>query len=227
MKYLSLFYTVVAAATTLASTSAFVPHFSPTTCRGMTSCLSMAESIEEATDDASERMEKSVDSVLQNMKSIRTGRASPDILSLVKVDYYGVETPINQVASIMAENSQQLCIVPFDQSMSQAIEKVIMESGVGTPQSDGQNIRLNIPQLTEERRKEFVKQCRAIGEDGKVAVRNVRRNAIDSIKKLEKNGEVSEDESKQSQDGIQKMTDAKVKAIDEIVSKKETQLMEV
>jgi len=224
MQQLSLFYVVA----TITSTTSFIPKQQfPSAFHGMSS-LFMAESIEEATDDATERMAKSIASVLQNMNSIRTGRASPDILSLVKADYYGVETPISQMASISVPSSQQLAVEPFDKSVLGDIERAIMEADLGlTPQNDGSIIRLNIPSLTEERRKEMMKQCKAIGEDGKVAIRNVRRKGIDSIKKLEKNGDVSEDESKSSQTDVQKMTDAKVKEIDEIVERKEKEVMTV
>lgn len=188
----------------------------------------MAESIEEATLDAEEKMEKSVESVITNMGTIRTGRASPAILDLVKADYYGAETPINQMASISVPSAQQLTVEPFDKSVIGDIERAIMEADIGlTPMNDGNVIRLNIPSLTEDRRKEMMKMCKSIGEEGKVAIRNVRRKAVDSIKKLEKDGEVSEDESKSSQDDVQKMTDAKIKEIDEIVTKKEKEVMTV
>ncbi len=188
----------------------------------------MAESIEEATLDAEEKMEKSVESVLSNMNSIRTGRASPAILDLVKADYYGVESPISQMATISVPSAQQLTVEPFDKSTIGDIERAIMEADIGlTPQNDGNVIRLNIPALTEDRRKEMMKQCKAIGEDGKVAIRNIRRKAVDAIKKLEKSGDASEDESKQTQDEIQKMTDAKVKEVDDIVTKKEKEVMTV
>mmetsp|Transcript_2953 Transcript_2953/g.8085 ORF Transcript_2953/g.8085 Transcript_2953/m.8085 type:complete len:225 (-) Transcript_2953:127-801(-) len=224
MKQPILLYVITA----IASANAFTPTYnlSPVV-RGMT-CLSMADSTEEATDDATERMGKSIESVLQKMNSIRTGRASPDILSLVKADYYGVETPINQMASISVPSSQQLTVEPFDKSVLGDIERAIMEADLGlTPQNDGSIIRLNIPSLTEERRKQMMKQCKAIGEDGKVAIRNVRRKTVDSIKKLEKNGDISEDESKSIQDDIQKMTDLNVKEIDQIVEKKEKEVMTV
>lgn len=212
----------------IASATAFVPtnHFS-TVPHGIPP-LFMAESIEEATIDSEEKMTKSVESVLQNMNSIRTGRASPAILDLVKADYYGAETPINQMASISVPSSQQLMVEPYDKSVLGDIERAIMEADLGlTPQNDGSIIRLNIPSLTEDRRKEMMKMCKSIGEDGKVAIRNVRRKTVDSIKKLEKNGDISEDESKSSQDDVQKMTDAKVKEIDEIVGKKEKEVMTV
>lgn len=224
MQQLTFMYLVAA----IASATAFIPkqHFS-SAIRGMPS-LFMAESIEEATDDATERMVKSIESVLQNMNSIRTGRASPAILDRVKADYYGVETPISQMASISVPSSQQLTVEPFDKSVLGDIERAIVEADLGmTPQNDGSIIRLNIPSLTEDRRKEMMKQCKAIGEDGKVAIRNVRRKTVDSIKKLEKNGDISEDECKCSQEDVQKMTDIKVKEIDEIVDKKEKEVMTV
>eukprot|EP00534_Pseudo-nitzschia_fraudulenta_P003652 CAMPEP_0201123940 /NCGR_PEP_ID=MMETSP0850-20130426/9412_1 /ASSEMBLY_ACC=CAM_ASM_000622 /TAXON_ID=183588 /ORGANISM="Pseudo-nitzschia fraudulenta, Strain WWA7" /LENGTH=212 /DNA_ID=CAMNT_0047391065 /DNA_START=94 /DNA_END=732 /DNA_ORIENTATION=+ len=212
----------------MASATAFVPKQQLSSLPHRTHALSVAESVEEATMDATDRMEKSIESVLQNMNSIRTGRASPAILDLVKADYYGVETPINQMASISVPSAQQLSVEPFDKSILGDIERAIMEADIGlTPQNDGNIIRLNIPSLTEDRRKEMLKQCKAIGEDGKVAIRNVRRKTVDSIKKLEKSSDISEDESKQSQDEIQKMTDAKVKEIDNIVEKKEKEVMTV
>ena len=224
MQQLTLFYILAA----ITSATAFIPKYTLSSPVHGVPCLFMAESIQEASDDATERMAKSIESVLQKMNSIRTGRASPDILSLVKADYYGVETPINQMASISVPSSQQLTVEPFDKSVLGDIERAIMEADLGlTPQNDGSIIRLNIPSLTEDRRKEMMKQCKAIGEDGKVAIRNVRRKTVDTIKKLEKNGDISEDESKSSQSDIQKMTDAKVKEIDQIVEKKEKEVMTV
>jgi len=216
----------------VASVTAFVPVQSPilsAASRGIQMpALFMAESVEEPNMDAMDRMEKSIESVMQNMNTIRTGRASPAILDRVKCDYYGTETPINQMASISVPSAQQLTVEPFDKSMLGDVERAIMESDVGlTPMNDGTVIRLNIPSLTEDRRKEMMKQCKAIGEEGKVAVRNIRRKAVDSIKKLEKDSDISEDESKSSQDDIQKMTDEKVKEIDGIVEKKENDVMKV
>ncbi|VEU37004.1 unnamed protein product [Pseudo-nitzschia multistriata] len=224
MQQLSFIYLMAA----IASVTAFVP-LQPmhSASRGMPSVF-MAESVEEASMDAIDKMEKSIESVLQNMNTIRTGRASPAILDRVKADYYGVESPINQMATISVPSAQQLTVEPFDKSMLGEIERALMESDVGlTPMNDGNVIRLNIPSLTEERRKEMMKQCKAIGEEGKVAVRNIRRKAVDTIKKLEKDSEISEDESKSSQDEIQKMTDDKVKEIDGIVEKKEKEVMTV
>jgi ribosome recycling factor len=190
--------------------------------------LHMAETVKDATSDAVERMSKSVESVVQNLSTIRTGRASPSILDRVKADYYGVETPINQMATIAVPSAQQLTVDPFDKSQLGKIERAIIEADIGlTPQNDGSLIRLNIPDLTEDRRKEMLKQVKAIGEEGKVAIRNIRRSGVDAIKKLEKAGDISEDESKDGQDQIQKTTDKKVKEIDDIVTKKEKEVMTV
>lgn len=186
------------------------------------------ESVDEATLDAEDRMCKSVDNVLNNLATVRTGRANPAMLDRVKCDYYGTLTPVSQMATIAVPSAQQLTISPFDKSTLPDIESAIMEAGLGlTPQNDGNMIRLNIPDLTEERRKEMLKQCKAIGEEGKVAVRNIRRSGVDAIKKLEKNGDISEDEAKSGSDEIQKLTDSKVKEIDELVGKKETEVMKV
>jgi len=187
------------------------------------------EEMELATLDAAERMEKSVEQVLQNMNSIRTGRASAAILDLVKVDYYGAETPLNQLASIGVPNAQQLTIEPYDKSAMADIERAIMDSpNLGlTPQNDGSLIRLNIPSLTEERRKEMLKTCKSLGEDGKVSIRNIRRKVVEQIKRMEKKGDIGEDDSKEVQDDIQKMTDTNVKAIEAIVTRKEKDVMTV
>lgn len=191
--------------------------------------LSMAfESTEEVEMDMEDRMEKSIESVKKNLVTIRTGRANAAILDLVQVDYYGAPTPLNQMASISVPNSQQLSVSPYDKSTLGDIEKAIIESGLGlTPNNDGELIRINIPAITEERRKELLKQCKAMGEDGKVSIRNVRRDGIDAVKKMEKAGDIGEDESKGSQDSIQKLTDSFVKKIDTVVSDKEKDVMTV
>ena len=198
-------------------------HFTQTT------TLAMAfESTEEIELDVEERFEKCLNKVRENLLTIRTGRANPKILDLVQADYYGAPTPINQMATISVPNSQQLQIDPFDKSVTGEIEKAIIESGLGlTPNNDGTTIRINIPQVTEERRKELLKSCKALGEDGKVAIRNVRRDGVDSVKKLEKKGDIGEDESKGSQEEIQKITDRFVKSVDEIVGQKEKEVMTV
>jgi len=186
------------------------------------------ESTEEVEMDMEDRMEKSIESVKKNLVTIRTGRANAAILDLVQVDYYGAPTPLNQMASISVPNSQQLSVSPYDKSTLGDIEKAIIESGLGlTPNNDGELIRINIPAITEERRKELLKQCKAMGEDGKVSIRNVRRDGIDAVKKMEKAGDIGEDESKGSQDSIQKLTDSFVKKIDTVVSDKEKDVMTV
>jgi len=223
---------------------AFAPVASPTFARGIscqnsfvsseslarvTTALSMAfESTEEVELDVEERMEKSINAVKKSLLTIRTGRANASILDMVQVEYYGAPTPLNQMASISVPNSQQLSISPFDKSVLGDIEKAIIESGLGlTPNNDGDLIRINIPAITEERRKELLKQCKSMGEDGKVSVRNVRRDAIESVKKLEKAGDIGEDESQGSQKEIQKFTDKYVKDIDEIIGQKEKEVMTV
>jgi ribosome recycling factor len=184
--------------------------------------------LKDVTSDTEERMSKSVDSVKLGLTSIRTGRASASILDRVKVSYYGVETPLNQLASISVPSAQQLSIDPYDKSVTGDIEKAIMESGLGlTPSNDGNIIRINIPPLTEDRRKEMLKQCKVIGEEGKVAVRNIRRDGVDSLKKLEKAAEISEDNLKDGLETMQKMTDEHTKEIDGIVAKKEKDVMTV
>lgn len=184
--------------------------------------LFLSEDIEVIQMDAEDRMSKSVESVKQNLNTIRTGRASPAMLDRVQVDYYGAMTPISQMASISVPSSQQLTIDPFDKSMMGGIERALMESDLGlTPMNDGALIRINIPALTEERRKEMMKQCKAIGEEGKVAIRNIRRDCVDSIKKLEKASEVGKDEALDGSDAIQKETDKAVKEVDGIVAAKE------
>jgi ribosome recycling factor len=187
-----------------------------------------ATSVQEITDQASERMDKSIDSVKLSLTSIRTGRASASILDRVKVDYYGAMTPLNQLASIAVPSAQQLTVDPFDKKTLSDIEKAIVLADIGlTPNNDGTIIRINIPPLTEDRRKDLLKQCKQIGEEGKVAIRNVRRDGVDTVKKMEKAGTIGEDEMKDGLDMMQKMTDKSVKEIDGIVAKKEKEVMTV
>jgi ribosome recycling factor len=216
----------------LRASAAFLqPTGRPNSCRRL-SFLSMATSegvsVKDITSKTEERMEKSVEAVKQNMMTIRTGRANASILDRVRVDYYGVETPVHQMATISVPSAQQLTLDPYDKSTCNDIEKAIMEAGLGlTPNSDGSLIRINIPSLTEDRRKEMLKQCKAMGEEGKVAVRNIRRDGVDSVKKMEKDGAIGEDQSKDGQDSMQKLTDKKVKEIDNVVAKKEKEVMTV
>lgn len=188
----------------------------------------VADEIEEVYMDTEDRMDKSVESVKKNLMTIRTGRANPSMLDRVTCDYYGVETPLNQMATISVPSSQQLQVAPFDKSQLTEVEKAITEADLGLScNNDGTVIRINIPELTEDRRKEMIKQCKSIGEEGKVAIRNVRRDGVESIKKMEKAKTVGEDEMLDGIDEIQKMTDKHTKAIDEIVAQKEKEVSTV
>jgi len=180
--------------------------------------------------DTVDKMENSRDALKRNLKTIRTGRANAAILDLVSVDYYGAATPLNQMASISVPNSQQLNIDPYDKTALEDIEKAIIEADLGiNPNNDGSIIRINIPSLTEDRRKELLKMCKAIGEEGKVSIRNVRRDGVELIKKMEKRTEnpIGEDDSKYYQEEIQQQTDKFNKEIDTIVSAKEKDVMTV
>eukprot|EP00986_Skeletonema_menzelii_P015611 scaffold12230_cov139-Skeletonema_menzelii.AAC.5 len=177
------------------------------------------------TMDANERMDKTLSNLAENLTTIRTGRANPNMLDRVEADYYGAMTPISQMATISVPSSQQLQISPFDKSSLTDIEKAIIYAGLGfTPTNDGNVIRINIPTLTEERRKELLKQCKSIGEEAKVAVRNIRRDCVDSIKKMEKAGDLGKDQALDGQDEIQKMTDEHIKLVDETIAKKEKEV---
>ena len=187
-----------------------------------TSLFMSQEEMDLVSEDCAERMDKSMSNLLENLSTIRTGRANPNMLDRVEVDYYGAMTPISQMATISVPSSQQLQIAPFDKSSCKDIEKAIIYAGLGfTPTNDGNFIRINIPQLTEERRKELLKQCKSIGEEAKVAIRNIRRDGVDSIKKMEKAGDLGKDQALDGQDAIQKSTDAAVKSVDGAVAKKE------
>nr|WP_052292009.1 ribosome recycling factor [Natranaerobius thermophilus] len=170
-------------------------------------------------------MKKALSSLKSELASLRAGRANPSILEGINVDYYGMATPLNQLANISAPEPRLLVVQPYDKSAIEDIEKAILKSDVGlTPNNDGQVIRLAVPQLTEERRNELVKIVRQKGEDTKVVVRNVRRDANDELKKLEKEKEISEDESIRGQDEIQKITDKYIKKIDEVMNAKEEEI---
>lgn len=177
---------------------------------------------------AVEKMDHSIEALKKEFASVRTGRASLALLDGIKVDCYGAPTPLQQVASLSVPESSQIAIQPWDQKIISDIEKAIMKSDLGlTPSNDGKVIRINIPLLTEERRKQLVKVVRKNSEDAKVAVRNIRRDVNDEIKKLEKEKHLSEDDTKKSLDEIQKFTDSYVKKIDEILMHKEKEIMEV
>ena len=184
--------------------------------------------IEDFLADATRRMDKSIESTRQEFNSVRTGRASPALLDRVQVDYYGTATPLKNLATISAPEPRLLNVQPFDPNSVKAIEKAIQESDLGLqPANDGKLIRLPIPQLTEERRKELVKVVRHMAEEGKVAVRNVRRDAIHHLKELVDNGEVGSDEEHRAEDRVQKLTDEHVNEIDELLKRKEAEIMEV
>ena len=175
-----------------------------------------------------EKMQKSVENLEAEYATIRAGRANPNILNKIKVEYYGVPTPMQQLANITVPEARTLVIAPWEPSLVKEIEKAIMNSDLGiTPNNDGRNIILNFPELTEDRRKELVKDIKKKGEGAKVAIRNIRRDANDAIKKMEKNGDISEDELKDNEDKIQKLTDKSVGQIDKAVESKSKEIMTV
>ena len=175
-----------------------------------------------------DKMQKSIDSVAADFASVRAGRANAAVLDRIMVDYYGSPTPIQQIAAISTPDPRTLLIQPWDTSAVKSIEKAIQNSDLGiNPQNDGRSLRLAFPQLTEERRKELVKQIRKYAENGKVAIRNIRRDAMDNFKKQEKKAEITEDEMKQVEKDLQKLTDDSCKKLDELLAKKEKELMAV
>ena len=175
-----------------------------------------------------EKMKKSIDSVAADFAAVRAGRANASVLDRIMVDYYGSPTPIQQIASIGSPDPRQLVITPWDGSALKLIERAIQESDLGiNPQNDGKTIRLIFPQLTEERRKELVKQIHKYSEGGKVAIRNIRRDAIDTFKKMQKNSEITEDDYKLAEKDLQKLTDDMCREIDALLDKKEKELMAV
>jgi ribosome recycling factor len=184
--------------------------------------------IEDFLTDATRRMDKSIESTRHEFNSVRTGRASPALLDRVQVDYYGTPTPLKSLATITAPEPRLLNVQPFDPNSVKAIEKAIQESDLGLqPSNDGKLIRLPIPQLTEERRKELVKVVRRYAEDGKVAIRNVRRDVMRHLEELVKKGEVGDDEERRGENQVQKLTDEHTKTIDDLLKHKEAEIMEV
>ena len=180
------------------------------------------------TDKYKEHMDKTISVLKQDLNTVRAGRANAALLDQIVVDYYGSPTPVKNLSNISVPDPRTLMITPFDPSSIKAIEKAILTSNLGiNPSNDGRNIRLVIPVVTEERRKELTKVIKKMGEDSKVAVRNSRRDANDSIKKLEKAGELTEDDVKDEQEEVQKMTEKCMKEIDKIVAAKEKELMEI
>ena len=184
--------------------------------------------IEDFLSDATKRMDKSVEATHEHFNSVRTGRASAALLDRVTIDYYGTPTPLKNLATISAPEPRLLNVQPFDPNSVKAIEKAIQESDLGLqPSNDGKLIRLPIPQLTEERRKELVKVVRRYAEDGKVAVRNVRRDVMRHLEELVRNGDVGDDEERAAEGRVQKLTDEHVSRIDELLKRKEADIMEV
>ena len=178
--------------------------------------------------DFETKMKKTIEVVKGDFASVRAGRANAGVLDKIQVEYYGVMTPLQQVASVSSPDPRTLMIQPWDASILKAIEKAIQMSDLGiNPQNDGKLVRLAFPQLTEERRKELTKQVQKYGENGKIAIRNIRRDAMDQFKSMEKKGEITEDDRKDYEDDIQKLTDKYCKEIDSLVSEKEQELMAV
>ena len=175
-----------------------------------------------------ERMLKTIEVVKSNFAAVRAGRANAGVLDRITVEYYGAPTPLNQVANIGSPDPRTLTIQPYDMSLLKAIEKAIQTSDLGiNPQNDGRVIRLSFPQLTEERRKDLTKQVRKYGEEGKVALRNIRRDAMDDIKKKTKKSELTEDDQKKLEKELQELTDKRCRDIDDLTAKKEKELMAV
>ncbi|MBQ8392627.1 MAG: ribosome recycling factor [Clostridia bacterium] len=180
------------------------------------------------TKNLENRMKKSIEAYKNELDTIRAGRANPNILSRVTVDYYGTATPINQIGTVSVPDARTIVIQPWDTSLLKAVEKAILASDIGiTPANDGKVIRLVFPQLTEDRRKDLNKQVSKMGEDAKVAIRNIRRDGIDEAKKMKKNGEMTEDEQKASEKSVQDITDKYIKEIDAITSAKEKEIMAI
>lgn len=178
--------------------------------------------------DARERMAKSAEATRNEFSSVRTGRASPHLLDRVQVEYYGTQTPLNQLAQVSASEARLLTITPYDKSSVKAIEKAIMEAGLGlTPSNDGNVIRLTIPELTEERRREMAKVVRGIAEDGRVAVRNIRRDVMHELRRMKEAGETGSDDEHRAEAELQKLTDSTIAEIDSFLAGKEQEILEV
>ena len=186
------------------------------------------EMIDELLEDAKERMAKSVESSRGELATVRTGRASPHLLDRIVVDYYGSPTPLKQLANVSASDARLLTVTPFDKGALGSIEKAIQESDVGlTPSNDGNLIRLQIPEMTEERRREMVKVVHGVAEEGRVAVRNVRRDVMHDLRELKKEGEAGEDDERRAETTLQKHTDEAIAEIDSLLKGKEEEILEV
>jgi ribosome recycling factor len=186
------------------------------------------ELIDDLLKDAKDRMGKSVESSRNELATVRTGRASPHLLDRITVDYYGTPTPLKQLANVAASDARLLTVTPFDKSAIEAIEKSIRESDVGlTPNNDGSLIRLQIPELTEERRRDMVKVVHGVAEEGRVAVRNIRRDTMHDLRELKKEGEAGEDDERRAEAALQKQTDEAIAEIDAMLKGKEEEILEV
>lgn len=186
------------------------------------------ELIDELLKDAEERMRKSVESSRGELATVRTGRASPHLLDRLSVDYYGSQTPLKQLANVATSDARLLTVTPFDKSAIGAIEKAIQESDLGmTPSNDGNVIRLQVPELTEERRREMVKMVHGVAEEGRVAIRNIRRDTMSDLRELKKEGEAGEDDERRAETALQKQTDGAIAEIDELLKGKEEEILEV
>lgn len=184
--------------------------------------------LDEVISDARRRMERSVESTRHEFSTVRTGRASTSLLDRIQIEAYGAKMPLNQLATISAPEARLLVITPFDKSTMRDIERAIQESDLGlTPSNDGKLIRLPIPQLTEERRREFVKVVRGLAEDGRVAVRNIRRDALHHLKEAERDGEAGADDTRRGEERVQKLTDDHISSIDAAAKNKEAEILEV
>jgi len=186
------------------------------------------ELIDELLDDAKGRMSKSVDSSRGELATVRTGRASPHLLDRIMVDYYGAQTPLKQLANVATSDARLLTVTPFDKSSIGAIEKSIQESDIGlTPSNDGNVIRLQVPELTEERRREMVKVVHGVAEEGRIAIRNIRRDVMQDLRDLKKDGEAGEDDERRAESALQKQTDDAIAEIDVLLKGKEEEILEV
>ena len=184
--------------------------------------------IDELLQDAREHMEKSVDATRHKFGSVRTGRASTALLDRITVDYYGAQTPLKQLATVSAPEARLLTVQPYDKSSMKNIERAIMESDIGlTPNNDGQIIRLQVPELTEERRRELVKVVRHLAEEGRVAIRNIRRDVMHDLRELRDAGEAGSDDEHRAEEALQRLTDEKVKELDAVLKAKEEEILEV
>ncbi|KMQ51634.1 Ribosome recycling factor [Chitinispirillum alkaliphilum] len=186
------------------------------------------EDIDSISNETTQRMQKTLESLKKEFSRVRTGRATPALLEGVTVDYYGSPAPISQVANISIPEARMIFIQPWEKNMLQAIEKAIMSSDLGlNPQNDGNMVRLPIPPLSEDRRKDLYKNCKKIAEDNKVAIRNIRRDSNEKLKKAEKDKQITQDDVKKGMDDIQKLTDKFIKQVDDVLALKENEIMEV